>query len=72
MKVKATVTLEEDVIKSIDEYGKKNGISRSGAISVLTSQALQALKMTSTLDNLIGVVNAERIKNASNGTEVNE
>lgn len=43
-KNRVNVYLNEDVLAQIDEFAKKNGISRSGAISVLCIQSIQSNK----------------------------
>jgi len=41
MKKSVTISLEDDILNFIDEFAKQNRISRSGAISVITTQYRQ-------------------------------
>ncbi len=44
MKLRKAIMIDEEVFNRISEYAKENGVSFSGAISVLAGQALQAVK----------------------------
>lgn len=44
MKLRKAISIDEEVSNRVQEYADKNGISFSGAISVLAGQALDALK----------------------------
>ena len=43
MKVKRTLTIEKEVYDRVEEYADKNGISVSGAFSVLAMQKLDEI-----------------------------
>jgi metal-responsive CopG/Arc/MetJ family transcriptional regulator len=58
---KVGISLDPEVLIAIDEYAKKNGINRSGAISVLCMQMLSGIKASNSLDLLI-----DRMKNTDN------
>lgn len=52
MKKQKNLTLDEAVIEKIEKYALENGISFSGAVSVLAGQVLQAQKAVDGLDQL--------------------
>ena len=55
MKVKRTLTIEKEVYDRVEEYADKNGISVSGAFSVLAMQKLDeidALKQAKEMQSL--------------------
>ena len=61
MKVKRTLTIEQDVYDRVNEYSEKNGISVSGAFSVLATQKLdeiEALKQASEMQSLFEKMSA--------------
>lgn len=52
MKLTKNITIDEEVYNRISEYAKENGISFSGALSVLAGQALQAVKGVESIKQL--------------------
>lgn len=55
MKTKRTLTIEDEVFARVQEYADKNGISVSGAFSVLSTQKLdeiEALKQAHEMQGL--------------------
>lgn len=52
MKINKNITMDEEVYKRISEYAKENGISFSGALSVLAGQALNAVKGVESIKQL--------------------
>ena len=52
MKINKNITMDEEVYNRISEYAKENGISFSGALSVLAGQALQAVKGVESIKQL--------------------
>lgn len=55
MKVKRTLTIELEVYNRVEEYANKNGISASGAFSILAMQKLdeiEAMKQISQVQDL--------------------
>ncbi len=40
--MKVTISLDDNLLKRIDDYAKKNGVKRSGLISIACSQYLDA------------------------------
>lgn len=54
-KRRVNLVMDVDVVKTIDEYAEQNGISRSGAISVLCMQMLKSLKATEAMTELKGM-----------------
>ena len=61
-KIKVTISLDQSILTSIDEYGKENGISRSGAISVLTNMAINSFKASNSLNDLMKAIQDEQEK----------
>lgn len=71
MKKRVSLTLEEELLKRIDEYAKKNYLSRSGLVSVAVNQYLTTLqvldssqKMANAFENLAqsGKFTEEQVK----------
>ena len=61
MKTKRTLTIEDEVFARVQEYADKNGISVSGAFSVLSTQKLdeiEALKQASEMQSLFEKMSA--------------
>lgn len=52
MKIKKTIALEESVMADVQEYAESNGLTFTGALSVLARQALQAQKAVQAASNL--------------------
>lgn len=48
-RIRVNIHFDEEVLKQIDEYAKKNGITRTGAISVLCMQSLEQKKAMDSL-----------------------
>lgn len=44
MKVKLNISLDDSVLREIDEFAEQNGISRSGAISMICMMYIKGLK----------------------------
>lgn len=53
MKMRLQITMQDDLIKKIDNYASSLGISRSSAISVLCSQSLQMSSSIDTMNTLL-------------------
>lgn len=70
MKTKRTLTIEDEVFARVQEYADKNGISVSGAFSVLSTQKLdeiealkQAHEMQGLFDKMASLMdNPEQLK----------
>ena len=73
MKVKRTLTIEKEVYDRVEEYADKNGISVSGAFSVLAMQKLdeidalkQAHEMQGLFDRMASLMeNPEQLQTLS-------
>lgn len=52
MKLRKTIMIDEEVYKRVSAFADENGISVSGAISVLVGQALQAQKGMDSLQHV--------------------
>lgn len=55
-KRKVTISLDENIISAIDGYATENGISRSGAISVLCKIAINSFKASDSLSELVQAI----------------
>lgn len=53
MKLKKNIMIDEDVYLRVLQYANDNGISFSGAVSVLAGQALTAMKSIDSVENLV-------------------
>lgn len=71
MKKRVSLTLDDELIKKMDEYAKKNYMSRSGLVSVAVNQYLTTLqvldssqKMANAFENLAqsGKFSDEQVK----------
>lgn len=49
---KFTVTMQPSVLERVEEYAERHGISRSSALSVLASQALEQREAMSIMSKL--------------------
>ena len=52
--------IEEDLLKQVDDYASILHITRTAAVSVLLSRALQAEKLTDTLSDLMDAYKSEK------------
>lgn len=51
-KVKINITLDEDLIRKVDDYADENYMSRSGVISFATSQLLCQVDLTNAIKDM--------------------
>ena len=58
--IKLACNIENALMKQIDEYAASLHITRTAAVSVLLSTALQAQKSINTLEELIKAYKAEK------------
>ena len=63
MKLKKSISIEEEVYNCINEYAELYGLSFSSAIAVLAGQALQALKGVDSIKQLTEMM--ERLQKQS-------
>lgn len=56
MKLKKSISIEEEVYNRINEYAEMYGISFSSAIAVLAGQAMQALKGVDSIKQLTEIM----------------
>lgn len=56
------ITMTESIVKKVEVYANSLGISRSAAISVLVSQALQAQESMGTLGEIMEAYKKEQTK----------
>jgi len=66
MKVKKNITMDEDVCRRIMDFAEQNGISFSGAISVLSGQALETKQGMDVLKQLTELMNQGTTKSIQN------
>lgn len=52
MKVKKTIALDSEVLRKIEDYAEKMGITLTGAISVLCMQTLQTNEAMETMGKI--------------------
>lgn len=50
--MKVTISLNDELMSRIDQYGKENYLSRSGLISLACTQFLNASEVTNAIKNL--------------------
>lgn len=62
MKKAVMIHMEEEVLKYVDGFADKNGISRSGAISVIVSQYRQSMDGVDAIKQLMVAYQAEQEK----------
>lgn len=55
-KQRLSLTMDSDIVAKVDLYAKKTGISRSGAISVLVTQALNATNALDSINELNSMI----------------
>lgn len=60
--VRINLNLAEDLVKDIDVYAKSLHITRTAAISVLCSNALQSIKTVDVVETMMNVYKAEQVK----------
>jgi metal-responsive CopG/Arc/MetJ family transcriptional regulator len=58
---RVNINLSEDVVSKIDEYARKCGLSRSAAISVLTSTQLQQQEALTTMQGVLKYAENEAV-----------
>lgn len=58
--VKLYCNIEGDLLKQVDEYAELLHITRTAAVSVLLSRALQAEKLTDSLSAMMDAYKAEK------------
>jgi antitoxin component of RelBE/YafQ-DinJ toxin-antitoxin module len=68
-KIKVNMYIDAEVLRQIDEYAKLNGITRSGAISVLTMQTIQTNKSLNMLAKFQDMINGQDKKPTDAGAE---
>lgn len=61
------VNIESALLKQIDEYAELLHITRTAAVSVLLSRALQAEKLTDSLSTMMDVYKAEKAAKEAQG-----
>lgn len=61
-RTRINLTIDPDVLAYIDDFAKKNGIPRSGAISVMVGQYRQSMEGISALSGMMKMVEQEREK----------
>jgi hypothetical protein len=54
--------MDPEILKYVDEFAKKNGISRAGAISVMVSQYKQSMDGMKMLTELTAAMKKEQDK----------
>lgn len=60
--VRVNLNLSDDLVKEIDEYAKSLHITRTAAISVLCSNALQGIKTVGAVDSMMKAYQQEQLK----------
>lgn len=60
--VRINLNLAEDLVKDIDAYAKSLHITRTAAISVLCSNALQGIKTVDVVETMMNAYQAEQAK----------
>lgn len=58
-KQRVNIQMDQIVLARIDEYARRNGISRGGAISVLTTSALDNIKGIDVLSQMMQNIKKE-------------
>lgn len=64
MKLKKNIMIDEEVFSRVSEYASSNGISFSGALSVLAGQALDAMKGIDGVKQLVEIMEQLQQKGA--------
>lgn len=65
--VKLYCNIEGDLLKQVDEYAELLHITRTAAVSVLLSRALQAEKLTDSLSAMMDAYKAEKAAKEAQG-----
>lgn len=65
--VKLYCNIEGDLLKQVDEYAELLHITRTAAVSVLLSRALQVEKLTVSLSALLDAYKAEKAAKEAQG-----
>lgn len=65
--VKLYCNIEGDLLKQVDEYAELLHITRTAAVSVLLSRALQAEKFTDSLSAMMDAYKAEKAAKEAQG-----
>jgi len=61
MKKLVNIRLEEEILKYVDGFAEKTGVSRAGAISVIIAQYKQSMDGMDTLKNLMAAYQTEQV-----------
>lgn len=67
--VRINLNLAEELVKDIDAYASSLHITRTAAISVLCSQALQGIKTVDVVGTLMNAYSAEQAKKGAKDKE---
>lgn len=65
--VKLYCNIEGDLLKQVDEYAELLHITRTAAVSVLLSRALQAEKLTDSISAMMDAYKAEKAAKEAQG-----
>lgn len=60
-KVRINLSLDPDVLAYIDSFALKNGIPRSGAISVMVMQYKQSMEGVSAMSGIVRLYNGDKL-----------
>lgn len=69
---KVQMNLDETLIKLVDQYAASLHVTRTAAVSVLLSRALQADKLAADISDLMDVYRLERSKGAVPDSSFND
>lgn len=60
---KIVLNVTEDLYNRIDEYAIDMNLNRTAAVTVLISQALEYIKMSKNMNELVKITQSEQFKN---------